>query len=127
MHVQFEDLVARYPPAVITLADEVRTLVLAHCPGISETVDMAANMAAYSYGSGYKHMICTIILSKQGVKLGFYKGSELPDPDNLLEGKGKVHKYVAITSAARPGNKALPILLQAAVTAYKDRIAGTSL
>ena len=127
MHSQFQNLVSRYPPSVITLADQARSLVLAHCPGVSEEIDMPANMAAYSYGKGYKHVICTIILSKQGVKLGFYKGSELPDPDKLLEGKGKVHKYVAITSAASLRSKALTMLLKAAVTAYRDRISGTFL
>ena len=49
-------------------------------------------------------------LSKSGVKLGLVGGATLPDPHGLLEGSGKVHRYVPLASAddaARPGVRAL--------------------
>ncbi len=68
-------------------------------------------------------MICTIIPSKKGIKLGFYKGSGLPDPAGLLTGSGKVHRYVEIKSEASLKDKALKNLMTEALKAYKQRMA----
>jgi hypothetical protein len=64
-------------------------------------------MIAYSYGQEYAEMICTIIPSKKGVKLGFYKGIDLPDPDKLLEGAGKISRYIEIRSNEQINSPAL--------------------
>lgn len=61
------------------------------------------------------------MLSKKGVKLGFYKGSELRDPEHLLTGSGKVHRYVAINSQEDIDNAALLNLLDEAVRAHQKR------
>ena len=57
-------------------------------------------MIAYSYGPGCKGLVCTLILSRKGVKLGIVRGSELPDPKQLLEGSGKVHRFVQLNAPA---------------------------
>ncbi len=67
-------------------------------------------MIGYGFGAGYKDMICTIILSKAGVKLGIVGSAALPDPTRLLEGTGKRHRYVPIAEASdlkKPGLKSL--------------------
>ncbi len=67
-------------------------------------------MVGYGFGTGYKDMICTIILSKTGVKLGIVNGASLADPKGLLEGAGKRHKYVAFSATSdlrKPGIVAL--------------------
>jgi hypothetical protein len=51
-----------------------------------------------------------LILSKSGVKLGLGHSAELDDPKQLLEGAGKVHKYIPLKTPAdlqKPGVKAL--------------------
>jgi hypothetical protein len=66
-------------------------------------------------------MVCTLILSKSGVKLGLVRGVELADPKGLLEGSGKVHKYVQLRKASdlnRPGVKGL---VKAAHAAWQQR------
>ncbi len=115
------DILAKYDEQVAGLAATVQEFLKKELKGIIEIPDPAANMIAYGYGPGYTDMIGTIILSKKGVKLGFYKGSELPDPSKLLTGTGKVHKYVEIRSAADIKNPALKKLVTAAVEAYKKR------
>jgi hypothetical protein len=67
-------------------------------------------------------MICTIILSKKGIKLGFYKGAELPDPKKLLTGSGEVHRYVEIKSEEDIRNPALLELLKHVVDAREKRL-----
>jgi hypothetical protein len=55
------------------------------------------------------------------MKLGFYKGSQLPDPAGILKGTGKVHKYVEIKSVGDIALPALRKLLEEALKAYEAR------
>ena len=110
-------------PKVRTLAEKARTLVLATLPGAIEIPDPKARVIGYGYGPGYKDMVATLILSKQGVKLGLVGGTELPDPDHLLEGSGRVHRYVAFTKAKEIGRPAVKTLLRRALAAWKARAA----
>jgi len=99
----------------------LRKVLLENLPGIIEQVDMPAKMIAYCYGQKYTEMICVIIPSQKGLKLGFYKGTELPDPDRLLKGSGKVSRYVEIKTADDIHSDALKDLLRNALTAYTIR------
>ncbi len=83
---------------------------------------MPARMIAFVYGQRYVDMICTIIPSKKGLKLGFYKGNELPDPDGLLEGKGKISRYVEIKAEKMIASLALKKLIVAGYKAYQERM-----
>ena len=118
-----DDMFSRYGPEVAANGPLLRKFLLKHLPGVIERSDAKANLVGYSYGPGYKEMVCTILMSKKGVKLGFYKGSELPDPYHLLTGSGKVHRYVEIKSAQDIRNPALLELLKQAVHARKVRMA----
>lgn len=118
-----EDLLSRYEPKVAETARAVRRLLLEALPGVGEEVDPAAGVIGYGYEPGYKGLICTLILSKKGVKLGFYKGAQLPDPQRLLTGAGKVHRYVEIEAPVLE-EEALGALLAAAAAAYRARSRG---
>jgi hypothetical protein len=118
-----EGLLASYPPDTQALALQARRVLVRGLPGAEESVDLPARMIGYSYGPGYRGMVCTLIPSRAGVKIGFYRGSELPDPDRLLRGTGKVHRHVPLATAAdlrRPGLKGL---LAAARAACRARLA----
>ena len=114
-------ILTQYNTDIQTLANKLGSFLINHLPDIQEIPDVPGNILGYGYGPGYKDTICAIIPSKKGVKLGFYKGVELPDPQKLLTGTGKVHKYVAINSETDIDNPALLHLLQAALKAYKER------
>jgi hypothetical protein len=60
-------------------------------------------------------------LSKSGVKLGLAHGSALPDPHGLLEGKGKVHRYVQLQNVSDLGRKPIRELVKTAHGAWKTR------
>ena len=117
-----EKILAHCPESVAATGSSLRQFLLRHLKGITEQPDPKANVIGYSYGAGYKDLICTIILSKKGTKLGFYKGSELPDPKKLLTGSGKVHRYVEISSEEDVRNPALLELLEHAVVAREKRL-----
>ena len=119
-----DEILAQFPQSVAATGSRLRQFLLRHLEGIAEQPDSKANVIGYSYGAGYKDVICTIILSKKGIKLGFYKGSELPDPKKLLTGSGKVHRYVEINSEEDIRNPGFLALLKHAVEAHGKRVGG---
>ena len=117
-----DKILAQFPEGVAAMGSSLRQFLLGHLKGITEQPDPKANVIGYSYGAGYKDLICTIILSKKGIKLGFYKGAELRDLKKLLTGSGKVHRYVEINSEEDIRNPALLALLEHAVQARGKRL-----
>ncbi|MCA9943591.1 MAG: hypothetical protein KC449_08935, partial [Anaerolineales bacterium] len=50
---------------------------------------------------------CYIALFKARLNLGFYYGSDLPDPEKLLEGSGKNLRHIKISHPEQLQNPAL--------------------
>ena len=112
---------ARYPEQVRETASAARSFLKTALPDIAESVDESAKLLGYSYGPGYKGLVCTLILSQKEVKLGIFRGTELPDPKKLMTGAGKVHRHVPLRSAADLEQPGLKALLAAALAAWKAR------
>ena len=115
-------LLARYPGEVQTLAKEAAALLRRLLPGVEEGVDPAAGLFAYGFGPGYTGMVCTLILSQKGVKLGLVRGAELDDPRSLLQGSGKVHRYVPLKTPADLRQAGLNALIAATYKAWQARV-----
>lgn len=113
---------SQYDEQVYNNALKLREVLLANLPGIIEQIDLPARMVAYCYGQKYVEMICIIIPSKKGLKLAFYKGADLPDPDHLLEGSAKLSRYVEIKSDKLIYSAAVKQLIEKALLAYRERI-----
>jgi hypothetical protein len=120
--VTADKILTQFPESVAATGLSLRQFLLERLKGITEQTDPNASVIGYSYGAGYKDLLCTIILSKKGIKLGFYKGAELPDPKKLLTGSGKVHRYIEINSEEDVRNPALIALLERAIDARKKRL-----
>jgi hypothetical protein len=116
-----ESILEKYEEKVSGLGYQTRTFLFEELKGIMEYPDLSANIVGYGYGPGYKATICTIIPSKKGIKLGFYKGSALPDPAKILGGSGKVHRHVELKSEGDLKNPALKQLITEALKAYNAR------
>jgi uncharacterized protein DUF1801 len=116
-----DGILSKFDEKTVALAFETRQFLLEQLNDILELPDNSASVIGYGYGTGYKDLICTLLLSKQGVKLGFTKGGGLPDPQKLLVGSGKVHRYVEIKSVQDLKNPALKKLLTEALKAYQER------
>lgn len=118
----FDDLVSQYSPSVQALAAAARRFIRRAVPGLDERVDASGPYIGYGYGTGYKGMVCTLILSKAAVKVGVAGGATLPDPNDLLRGTGKVHRYIDVRRASdltRPGVREL---VEAAAQESRARI-----
>ncbi|HTS89912.1 MAG TPA: DUF1801 domain-containing protein [Gemmatimonadales bacterium] len=111
------------PPDTALLAERARALLVRALPKAIETVDTKGRLLGYSYGPGYKGVVATLLLSKQGAKIGLAHAAGLPDPENLLAGAGRVHRHIAFARPddfQRPGIKRL---IAATLAAWKSRSA----
>jgi hypothetical protein len=97
---------------------KLREIIFANLPGIIEQLDISARVIGYCYGQKYSELICVIIPSKKGLKLGFNRSTELNDVNKLLEGKGKLTRYVVINTEKQIKSKALQKLLESALKLY---------
>ena len=118
------EFLASYPPEIRRLAQKARSLLLEAIPGVQEQVDTSAKIIGYGFGPRYADLICVIMPVKAGVNLGFYRATELPDPEGILEGTGKLHRHVKLKSPTDVESPALRAMLGAALDAYKARSHG---
>jgi len=115
------DFLAGYPPPVQTTGAQARKLILSVLPDCEEILDSPARIIAYGYGPGYSDTICTIIPSQKGLKVGILRAADLPDPDGVLEGTGKRHRYIDLKTNAAERLDPLKRMLRAALKAWKAK------
>jgi hypothetical protein len=109
------NLLSVYVPDVRNLAMAARSFIFKMIPDISERVDVKARMIGYTYGPKYADMVCMLMPTKAGVNFGIAYAVELPDPGKLLEGTGKLHRHVKLSSKEDLESSALKSLLRAAI------------
>lgn len=113
----FAEMAAGSPQAVSALALASRSLIYEVLPEAVEVVWLRQRSAGY--GTGPKKMteqFCWLAPFTKHVVFGFYYGTELPDPEGLLEGTGNPMRHVKIRTSADLGNPALRSLVEAAST-----------
>jgi hypothetical protein len=111
-----EEFLAPYTLEVRALALQLRALVLSTLPDPVEQVQPGYKTITYGTGTAMRDEVCYIAPLKSAVNLGFFRGTELPDPDNLLRGTGKRLRHVKVTNAAEVDNAGLRQLLHSAIT-----------
>jgi hypothetical protein len=110
-----EEMTAAFDPRVRDLAARTRALIFDVYPEVVEVLWPRQNVAGY--GVGPKKMsehFCYIALYDDHVNLGFNQGADLPDPDGLLEGPGKVLRHTKIAEPEDLEDPAVRRLLEAA-------------
>lgn len=113
----FEDAVAKAGDRARELAYQLRKLVAAVMPAVVEEPWPRMRMASYGVGPKKKtEHFCYISAQKDDVNLGFYYGAELPDPEGLLRGTGKLLRHVKIREPKAIRNRALRRLLEVPCT-----------
>lgn len=104
------------------LCFRISALIKTKFPDITESVDLPAKMIAYSYGPAYKQLLFTVFPSKKGVKLGFNEGVKLNNEHGLLEGKGKISRYIQFYKLEQLENPNIHETLDQAYQLYLMRI-----
>lgn len=117
-----EDFLSNYSEEIQVRAHMLRDLLYANLPEVQEEVDIPAKMISFAYGRKYAELICMIIPSQKGLKLGFNRGIDFNDPAGLLEGTGKISRYVVIKSEEQIQSEELKGLVIQSYELYKKRI-----
>lgn len=117
----FDDLLKEASSDVKAVAQKLREILFADLPEAIETVRLGDGAA--TYGPGPKKMTEShvYIMPKEAyVNLGFFHGSSLNDPDNLLEGTGKKMRHVKVRSLEEAEGPALRSLILEALAERKS-------
>jgi hypothetical protein len=113
----FEDILHESTPEIADLAWKIRALILEVAPDdAAEVISLKDRVAAYGSGSTARSQLVYIALPKDWARLGFYFGSDLLDPDHLLEGDGKRLRHIKIRAAQELDRPAVRELVRLAMT-----------
>lgn len=116
----FEEIVSGVSSHARQLAERARELIRDVYPAVVEVP--WPKQRVIGYGVGPKKMsehFCYLSVSQDHINVGFMYGAELPDPEKMLEGSGKLLRHVRITELEQLSNPALRQLL---ITASKHRM-----
>lgn len=88
---EVHDFLAGYPIFMRDIAVAPQATVRSVIPDACKMLDPPGRITGYGFGAGCRDLVCRMIPSLIGVKLGIVPGAELPDPYGLLECTGKPH------------------------------------
>ena len=88
-----------YPPEVQEMALWLREWVWNLYPDCNELIYDNYNAVAFGWSLTERlgHTFCSVALMAKYVHFGFYWGSEIADPDHILQGKGAQYRYLAVS------------------------------
>lgn len=115
-----DNFITRYTQPVIELLNDAQVFLLNTWPELAEEVDEPSRILVYRIAAGNNGIVFTLIPSRTGVKLGFYRGRALPDPAGLMQGSGKVHSSIPLTTELL-ASPILRSLVQTAIDHARDR------
>lgn len=113
----FDEALAGSDGRVRDLAARTRALILSVMPNVVEVP--WPRQRVIGYGVGPKKMsehFCYVAVHGDHVNLGFNYGAELPDPEGLLQGPGKLMRHTQVNAPEDLSNPALRRLLEVAST-----------
>jgi hypothetical protein len=105
-----------YDPEVQAIAHELCRIVSDTAPDLKEEVKRGWKNITYS-GKG---VVCAVQPYSQYVSLHFYKGTELDDPNGVLQGGGKQLRHVKIPSLDAIDERVLAPLIKQALAMDKS-------
>ena len=111
----FDELLDGVDEEMALVARELRGIVFEVDPGSVEVVRPGDRAATYGVGpkkmtEGYAY----IIPQQRHVNLGFYRGTSLEDPEELMEGTGKAMRHVKVQTIDDARGTPLRELIRAA-------------
>lgn len=98
---QLAKFLAKYDPAIVTLAKKARAQMQQLLPGAVEMVYDNYNALVISFGTTERpsEALFSIVLYPRYVSLCFLFGSKLHDPHKLLNGAGKRVRWIRLEDA----------------------------
>jgi hypothetical protein len=111
----FEVVAGAAAPELAAILNAVRSLVADLHPDALEFASVRERSVSWGYGQSKMTTWYGYAMPHAAhVNLGFFQGVHLPDPDDLLEGTGKVLRHLKLKTAADVDRPAVRALLIAA-------------
>ena len=125
---EYLDFLSPYESRVQELALATRKLVLEEAPDAQELIYDAYNAVASGFGFTGRPGECFIHIAVYAnwVNLGFQRGSELEDPDGVLQGTGRWVRHIRISSPDDLRKPEIRAFVRAAIARAKRPVALTS-
>jgi hypothetical protein len=111
----FDEALAGSGPRARDLA--TRALILSVMPDVVEVPWPRQRVIGHGVGpKKISEHFCYVAAHRDHVNLGFNHGAELPDPEGLLQGPGKLMRHTQVNAPGDLANPALRRLLEVAST-----------
>jgi hypothetical protein len=116
---QLAGFLAKYDPAVATVARAALARLRKRLPGATELVYDNYNALAVGFGPGDRasDVIFSIAVYPRWVTLFFLQGIRLKDPDKLLKGSGVRVRHIVLSDARDISSAPVEALVAAALAA----------
>ena len=114
---EFEQVIDNFSEEIKEITRETRKLIYQILPEVVEVVWI--KQKNIGFGTGFKKKtehFCWLMPVSKHVTLGFNYGAELPDPENILEGTGKLFRHYKVKSVENLSNSDLIQLIKFATT-----------
>jgi hypothetical protein len=87
-----------YPEYVQEMALWLHNFLWDQFPECNELIYDNYNALAFGHSLTDKagDVICSVAVFAKHVNFGFNRGSEIPDPNNILQGNGSLYRYITI-------------------------------
>lgn len=117
----------RRKKAVKEIAEDLRALVVGLHPDAVEVPRKGDKAVAFGFGEKkMSESYCYIMPETDRVNIGFWWGAELPDPNQLLEGKGKKLRHVKISDRDTARSAKIAHLIHTAIEERKNGLSETA-
>ena len=115
---RFDGFLAEFDPAVAALGKAAVDVLCKMLPSADVMVYDNYNflVAGFSPNDRPSDAVLSIALSARNVALCFLQGAELPDPNDILRGSGKVVRNVRLAAAEDLNCGPIAALLEAAIS-----------
>lgn len=109
-----EELLAKFPSEIRSIANELRRLVRSVAPTVPERAYAGWKLIKYED-------VCYVSPHNKWVRLGFMNAERIPDPAGLLQtGQSKDHRFVKLEKTADVHHPDLKVLVQSAFETAKQ-------
>ena len=101
VEVELASFIDKFEPGMAKVIRECRAELRRLLPTAVEMVYDNYNFFVIGYCSTDKPSDCIVAIAaaSNGVGLSFYRGASVPDPEGLLEGKGKQNRFIRLPGA----------------------------
>lgn len=114
---QLESFIARFAPEIAERVRAARAVLRQRLPGATELAYDNYNALAIGYGPGDRtsEAVFSLAVYPRNILLYFLPGVGLPDPEGLLQGEGKVGRYVCLKAVEMLDEPQIIALIDAAL------------